>query len=55
MTDRYETVVFENDGVLIEPTDTEILVDTVIDSTFHSAWDLQALGERLAAAGLELT
>lgn len=86
MTDRYETVVVDNGGVLIEPTDAEISVDTVvdsfrryqalsislaeqahvqedvstptcrhsIDSTFHSAWDLQALGGRPAAAGLEL-
>ena len=82
MTDRYETVVVDNGGVLIEATDAEISVDTVVDSfrryqalsislaehahvqedvstptcrhSIDSAWDLQALGGRPAAAGLEL-
>lgn len=29
MIDRYEAVVFDNDGVLVEPTDTDVLVDAV--------------------------
>lgn len=32
MTDRYEAVIFDNDDVPIEPTDTEVLVDAVFDS-----------------------
>jgi HAD superfamily hydrolase (TIGR01549 family) len=30
--DRYDAVVLDNDGVLVEPTDTDVLVDAVIDS-----------------------
>ncbi|MFC7078612.1 HAD family hydrolase [Haloarcula halophila] len=32
MTDRYESVVFDCDGVLVEPTDTAVLVDAVVDA-----------------------
>ena len=32
MIDRYDAVVFDNDGVLVEPTDTEVLVDAVVES-----------------------
>lgn len=32
MTDGYEAIVFDNDGVLVEPTDTAVLVDAVVES-----------------------
>ncbi|MDR9381500.1 MAG: HAD-IA family hydrolase [Natronomonas sp.] len=32
MTDTYEAVVFDCDGVLVEPTDREVLVDAVVDA-----------------------
>ncbi len=32
MTERYEAVIFDNDGVLVEPTETEVLVEAVIES-----------------------
>lgn len=32
MTDRYEAVVFDNDGVIVEPTEISVLVDAVVDS-----------------------
>lgn len=32
MTDRYEAVVFDCDGVLVEPTDTAVLVDAVVEA-----------------------
>ena len=32
MIDRYEAVVFDNDGVLVEPTDCAVLVEAVVDS-----------------------
>ena len=32
MSDRYEAVVFDNDGVLVEPTDRAVLVDAVVES-----------------------
>ena len=35
MTNGYEAVLFDNDGVLVEPTDTTILVDAVVES-FHA-------------------
>lgn len=32
MTTNYEAVIFDNDGVLVEPTDTEVFVDAVVES-----------------------
>lgn len=32
MTERYDAVVFDCDGVLVEPTDTEVLVDAVVET-----------------------
>jgi HAD superfamily hydrolase (TIGR01549 family) len=32
MTERYDAVVFDCDGVLVEPTDTTVLVDAVIET-----------------------
>ncbi|WP_231754396.1 hypothetical protein [Halapricum sp. CBA1109] len=32
MTDTYDAVVFDCDGVLVEPTDTAVLVDAVVDA-----------------------
>jgi HAD superfamily hydrolase (TIGR01549 family) len=32
MTDGYESIVFDCDGVLVEPTDTGVLVDAVVDA-----------------------
>lgn len=32
MTDAYDAVVFDCDGVLVEPTDTAVLVDAVVDA-----------------------
>jgi HAD superfamily hydrolase (TIGR01549 family) len=32
MTDGYEAVVFDCDGVLVEPTDQDVLVDAVVDA-----------------------
>jgi HAD superfamily hydrolase (TIGR01549 family) len=35
MTNRYEALIFDNDGVLVEPTDTAVLVDAVVEA-FHA-------------------
>lgn len=32
MSTNYDAVVFDNDGVLVEPTDTAVLVDAVVES-----------------------
>lgn len=32
MTDAYDAVVFDCDGVLVDPTDTAVLVDAVVDA-----------------------
>lgn len=32
MTERYDAVVFDCDGVLVEPTDTTVLVDAVVET-----------------------
>jgi len=32
MTESYEAVIFDNDGVLVEPTDTAVLVDAVVEA-----------------------
>ena len=32
MTDSYEAVVFDCDGVLVQPTDREVLVDAVVEA-----------------------
>lgn len=32
MTDGYDTIIFDNDGVLVAPTDTTVLVDAVVES-----------------------
>lgn len=32
MSECYDAVLFDNDGVLVEPTDTDILVDAVVES-----------------------
>lgn len=32
MINEYDTVVFDNDGVLVEPTDTDVIVDAVVES-----------------------
>lgn len=32
MTDGYDAVIFDNDGVLVAPTDTAVLVDAVVES-----------------------
>jgi HAD superfamily hydrolase (TIGR01549 family) len=32
VTDRYEAILFDNDGVLVEPTETDVLVDAVVES-----------------------
>lgn len=32
MTEAYEAVIFDNDGVLVEPTDTAVLVDAVVEA-----------------------
>ena len=32
MIDEYEAVVLDNDGVLVEPTDTDVIVDAVVES-----------------------
>lgn len=32
MTDTYEAVIFDCDGVLVKPTDTAVLVDAVVDA-----------------------
>lgn len=35
LADEYDAVIFDNDGVLVEPTDQDVLVDAVVD-TFRS-------------------
>lgn len=32
MIEEYEAVVLDNDGVLVEPTDTDVIVDAVVES-----------------------
>ncbi|WP_436903451.1 HAD family hydrolase [Halovenus halobia] len=32
MIDEYDAVIFDNDGVLVEPTDTDVIVDAVVES-----------------------
>lgn len=39
MTNEYEAVILDNDGVLVEPTDTDVIVDAVVKS--FEAFDVQ--------------
>jgi HAD superfamily hydrolase (TIGR01549 family) len=41
MTDGYEAVVFDCDGVLVEPTDREVLVDAVVDAFATFGTDIE--------------
>ncbi|WP_336326512.1 HAD family hydrolase [Halovenus sp. HT40] len=39
MSNEYEAVILDNDGVLVEPTDTDVIVDAVVES--FEAFDVE--------------
>jgi len=47
VTESYGAVVFDCDGVLVEPTDTAVLIDAVVDAFAAFGVDIdRALAER---------
>lgn len=55
MTDSYGPLVFDKNGVLVEPTDADVIVDTVFESFQALESPLKTLFERTRTRRKEIS